>query len=186
MSEAKATSRIAGDETVLVSWELLKAWLRLREKCRCEGTYCYCFLIWHEHCPWPVKNIEWSRKVFQLEHGAQLRVCDMRRAPNCFLLGRKKLPWQQYHSQYRQVQTAIAMDFLLSWFLNATYMDWNRMCAGWNRMRVRWGVLGEVEVNRKTFAHASHPSFLPAFLPSRQPMSWYKQWQGSSNKLNYI
>ena len=37
-----------------------------------------------------MKNIEWSRKVFQLEHGAQLRVCDMRRAPNYFLLSRKK------------------------------------------------------------------------------------------------
>ena len=52
-------------------------------------------------------------------------------------------------------------------------MDWNRMCAGWNRMRVRWGVSEEVEVNREiTFAHASHPSFLPsclpAFLPSRK------------------
>ena len=46
MSEAKTTSTIAGDETVLVSWELLKG-LRLRDKCRCEGTYCYCFLIWH-------------------------------------------------------------------------------------------------------------------------------------------
>ena len=44
MSEAKTTSTIAGDETVLVSWELLKG-LRLRDKCRCEGTYCYCFLI---------------------------------------------------------------------------------------------------------------------------------------------
>ena len=43
MSEAKTTSTIAGDETVLVSWELLKG-LRLRDKCRCEGTYCYCFL----------------------------------------------------------------------------------------------------------------------------------------------
>ena len=36
-----------------------------------------------------MKNIGWSRKVFQLEHGAQLRVCDARRAPNCFLLRRK-------------------------------------------------------------------------------------------------
>ena len=44
MSEAKTTSTIAGDETVLVSWELLKG-LWLRDKCRCEGTYCYCFLI---------------------------------------------------------------------------------------------------------------------------------------------
>ena len=44
MSEAKATSRIAGDETVFVLWELLKG-LWLRDKCRCEGTYCYCFLI---------------------------------------------------------------------------------------------------------------------------------------------
>ena len=43
MSKAKTTSTIAGDETVLVSWELLKG-LRLRDKCRCEGTYCYCFL----------------------------------------------------------------------------------------------------------------------------------------------
>ena len=41
-------------------------------------------------------------------------------------------------------------------------MDWNRLCACWNKMRVRWGVSEEVEVKRKTFAHASHPSFLPS------------------------
>ena len=39
-----------------------------------------------------------------------------------------------------------------------------------------WGVSEEVEVKRKTFAHASHPSFLPAFLPSRK-------WQYSNPYL---
>ena len=43
------------------------------------------------------------------------------------------------------------------------------MCTGWNRIRVRWGVSEEVKVNRKIFAHASHPSFLPSFLPSVLP-----------------
>ena len=51
---------------------------------------------------------------------------------------------------------------------------------GWNRMRVRWGVSEEVEVNRKTFAHASHPSFLPSFLPAFLPS---RTWQYSNPYL---
>ena len=61
-------------------------------------------------------------KVFQLEHGAQLHVCDMRRAPNCFLLSIKKLPWQQYHS--RQVQTAIALQWTFFCHESRTQRTW--------------------------------------------------------------
>ena len=44
VSEAKTnTNNCRRRNRPCVSWELLKG-LRLRDKCRCEGTYCYCFL----------------------------------------------------------------------------------------------------------------------------------------------
>ena len=109
-----------------------------------------------------MKNIEWSRKVFQLEHGAQLRVWDMRRAPNCFLLSRKNchgnsikvgrckqpLQWTFFCHDSRTQRPWIGIACVLG--------ETGCACAG---------VSEEVEVNRKTFAHASHPSFLPSFLP---------------------
>ena len=74
MSEAKTISTIAGDETVLVSWELLKG-LRLRDKCRCEGTYCYCFLS----CINFVSYVDFP--YWPLRHFLRFCCCNIRTSP---------------------------------------------------------------------------------------------------------
>ena len=64
MPEAKATSRLAGDETVLVSWELLKGlWLRDTAKGRTAIVFLSNMSIVHDL--WrtsngPVKYFSWS------------------------------------------------------------------------------------------------------------------------------
>ena len=82
MSEAKTASTIAGDETVLVLRGNYKKACGSAISVDAKGHTAIVFLSNTSIVRGPVKDIEWSRKVFQLEHGAQLSVCDARRAPN--------------------------------------------------------------------------------------------------------
>ena len=116
-----------------VSWELLKG-LRLRDKCRCEGTYCYCFLS----CIHFVSYVDFP--YWPLRHFLRFCCCNIRTSPASTTSCMHLVSISKFHPPRAIVSKNHKQDNVSQFVGNLCELEGprclNRSTLGWGTLRV--------------------------------------------------